>query len=134
MSASTVTGVRSLSKTRKSSKRFVPSHDARFKSTLKCNKDSKKSFFRNHLCEKSTIKCIKTKYNIVCCSHSRAKSQIKCKKKQVKSPILYIHYTAIFDLNSAKKEKSVLNPNVEKKKKNLKSGEILQFLDILQRL
>ena len=35
----------------------------------------------------------------------------------MKSPILYIHYTAIFDLSSAKKEKSVLNPPVKKKKK-----------------
>ena len=32
----------------------------------------------------------------------------QAKEKQVKSPILYIYYTAIFDLNSAKK-KSVSN-------------------------
>ena len=38
----------------------------------------------------------------------------------MKSPILYVHYTAIFDLNSAKKEKSVLNPNVKKKKEKFK--------------
>ena len=46
---------------------------------------------------------------------------------------LYIHYTAIFDLNSAKKI-SLKQTQIFLKNKILKSGEVLPFLDILQRL